>query len=301
MSTRIPPDYPLIKRIMEECAKYGGPTELARQLSLNTNLEERNKELQELNNFLTRTRDSIQERIKDFEKQEAETNRRRDDLLEEAKNLDGEVRSKRNELENVTSTLAQRLNAKNEWEAIRQRMEEELAKLSQAIDSSKTRLAPVLWVRSILEKNRPVLFQIEKEYVFNLLDKKQPEQAYSDDTGHRIIDFLIDELTSRGTLVPRRLYDAIVAQARQCADKTRQIREALHAFVYAPEKMNEEQRRALLIGLAAAELDSKDKFDELQKQAAEIGVQCPIHRMTMGWNPASLKWICPTLNCKFVI
>ena len=75
MSTRTPPDYPLIKRLMEECAKYGGPKELARQLSLNKNLEDRNKELQELNNSLTRTRDSIQERIKDFEKQEAETNR----------------------------------------------------------------------------------------------------------------------------------------------------------------------------------------------------------------------------------
>src|SRR5208337_5040436 len=142
-------------------------------------------------------------------------------------------------------------------------------------DSCKTILAPALWVRSILEKNRPVLFQIEKEYVFNLLNTKPPEAAYNDDIGHRIIDFLIRELASRGSLVPRRLFDLVQAQARQCADKTRQIGVALSAFVYAPEKMNEEQRRALLIALAGVGLDSKDKFDELQKQAAEIGAQCP--------------------------
>jgi vacuolar-type H+-ATPase subunit I/STV1 len=286
---------------MEECTKYGGPTELARQLSLNKNLEERNKELQVVNDNLTRTRDSILQRIEYFEGQEAGALKRRDDLLEEAKSIDREVRSRRSELENVTSTLRQRLNAKNEWEAIQQRMEEELARLNHAIVSCKKILAPAYWIRSILEENRPVLFQIEKEYVINFLTTKQPESNYSHEIGHEIIDYLIDELTRRRTLIPKQLYDVVEAEARRWADKTREIGQALHMFVYAPERMTDEQRTALLVGLAAAGLDSKDKFDKLQKQASGLGAQCPIHHLKMGWSPARLKWLCPTLNCKFVI
>ena len=301
MSTRTPPDYLLIKRIMEECAKYGGPLELARQLSLNKDLEERNHELQMLNDSLTRTRDSILERIQQFQGQEAEALKRRDDLLEEAKALDREVTSKKSELEEVVFSLAQKLNAKKDWEAIQQRMEEELAKLNLAIISCKKTLAPAYWVRSILETNRPILFDLEKEYIVDFLNAKQPASTYNDETGHRIIDFLIDELTRRGTLVPRILYDIVRATAALWANRIREIGRTLDTFVRAPEKMTTEQRRMLLVGFAEAGLNSQDKFGELLKQAAEVETQCPIHHNKMNWVPAQLKWICPAPNCNFFL
>ena len=119
MTTRTPPDYPLIKRIMEECERYGGdPKELARQLSLNRNLEERNHELQELNNSLTRTRDSILARIQELQKQEAEANQLRDNAIEGSNTLNKEVNAKRKEFEDIQSKLAQRLNTTNGWESV---------------------------------------------------------------------------------------------------------------------------------------------------------------------------------------
>ena len=299
MSTRKPPDYPLIKRIMEECKKYGSPGELARQLSLNKNLEERNQELQQLNDSLTRTRDSILQRIKELEEQEAAANKRRDDALVESKTLDKEVNAKRKELDDLQTTLAQRLNTKNKWETIQQTMDAELEKLRRAINSCKIILAPAYWLRSILEERRPVLFYQEKEYVINYLTKNQPSQPYNDEIGSQIIDFIISELRSRGTLVPTQSYDLVEKEARRSADKIRGLEQAIHEFTHTPEKMTIEQRRALLIPVA--ELDSKEKFNELLKQAAEIGVQCPIHHAKTAWHRERLKWICPTPNCTFAI
>ena len=83
MSAPKPINIQMLRRILAELDKYGSVSELVRQLNLNTNLEERNRELQMLNDFLTRTRDSIQERIKECETQEREALKRRDDRGEQ--------------------------------------------------------------------------------------------------------------------------------------------------------------------------------------------------------------------------
>ena len=299
MTTRTPPDYPLIKRIMEECEKYGGPRELARQLSLNVKLEDRNKELQQVNDSLTLTKGSLLQRIKEFEKQEAGANKRRDDALEESKVLDKQVDAKRKELEELQVTLAKRVNAKNDWEVIHQAMQVDLEKQRRGIISCKQILAPAYWLRSILEQNRPVLYQMEKEYIINFVTKEQPAPPYNDKTGDQIIDYIINELRTRGALVPRLLYVEVLKEARRCADNMREIGRATYAFVHTPEKMSIEQRRALLISVA--ELDSKESFSELLKQAAEIGARCPLHGVKLSWDPLRRKWICRKLNCTYAI
>ena len=178
-------------------------------------------------------------------------------------------------------------------------MEEELTRLNQALNSAKNALGPALWARSVLEQRRPILFDLEREYVIDFLNKKQPTQPYTDEIGTKIIDLLIDELKRRGTLVPKFSYDVIKTIARLCADKTRYIEQAVQQFARAPVRMTVEQRRALLIGFIIAGVDSKEKFDELQKQAAETGAQCPIHHIKLAWNQQLNKWMCTVLNCKF--
>jgi DNA repair exonuclease SbcCD ATPase subunit len=288
----------MLIRILAEIEKYGSVPELVRQLNLNKNLEERNHELQEVNDALTRTRDSIQERIQEFLKQEAEANKRRDDLLEENKSLERQVNSKKKELAEVVSSLAEKLNTMKEWETIQQRMQEEVEKLQKTIVASKTIIAPAYWVRSILERNRPTLFKQEKEYVVEFL---QPEPSYKDETGQRIIDCLLDELKRRGTLVPKLLYDALSWEARRCADNSRGTAQALHAFVRNPEKMTPEQRKALLLGVIECEAKSKEKFDELLKQTSELGIDCPIHHIKLSWIPSLFIWRCLEPNCTFKI
>lgn len=262
MSIGKPTNIEMIKRILAELAKYDSPEELVRQLNLNTTLEQRNTELETLNGSLTRTRDNILERIKEFLAQEAEALKRRDGVYEQIKTA-----------------------------------KEEHAKLQEAIASSRETLAGAIWVRSILQKDRPSLLESEKHYLINFLEQKRSEPY--DWTGESIIDLIIDELKNRGTLIPKRQYSIMQALARQWADTIRGVHEACQRFVRAPQKMTTEQRRALLIGAVEAGADTKEKFDELLKKASELAAQCPIHRAKLAWNEKQLKWICPTPNCQF--
>jgi hypothetical protein len=301
MSDRKPTDIQMIKRILAELKKYGSPEELVRQLNLNTSIENRNHELREENNSPTRTRDGIQARIQEFLKQESEANKRRDDLLEENKSLEGQVNSKKKELAELLSSLAEKLDTTKEWEAIQQAMQNEHEKLRKVIVSCKTIIAPAYWVRSILEKKRPILFEHEKDYVMRFLQQKQPDRGYTDETGGKIIDFLIDELKLFGALVPKLKYDILLAEARREMYKARRVGTAFSVFFNAPETMTPEQRGTLLLGVIENAANSKEKFDELVKRATELGAHCPIHSVKLSYTPTSLKWVCPTLNCPFAI
>ncbi len=118
MSTPKPINIQTLRRISAELDKYGSTPELVRQLNLNIDLENRNRELQMLNDSLTQTRDSIRERIEECETQERDALKRRDDLLEENKSLEGQVNSKKKELEDLAANLAKKLNT-NEVEIFR--------------------------------------------------------------------------------------------------------------------------------------------------------------------------------------
>jgi DNA repair exonuclease SbcCD ATPase subunit len=285
--------------MLAEIRKYGSVPELVRQLNLNKSIEDRNRELQIGNKSLTQTRDSILKRIQEFQKQELEANKRRDDFLAENKKLEGEVNSKKKELAELLSNLAEKLNTTKEWEAIQRRMQEELEKLRKMIIACKMIIAPAYWFRSILERNRPILFAHEKEYVVEFLQRKQPEPSYKDETGQRIIDYLLDELKRLGRLVPKLFYDAVMLEARRCADNSRGIAQALHAFVHNPEKMTPEQRKALMLGVIECEAKSKEKCDELLKQTSELGIDCPIHHVKLSWIPSLFIWRCLAPNCTF--
>lgn len=243
-----PDDTQLMRRILRELKERGmDPAQVALQLAQNVTLAERNRELADGNEFLLKRKNELIREQRAAALQRDNILAGRDRLYNEAQDIKKQIEASTIHLQGARVELANALQTDADWKAIHQAIQESRNTLNQ-LGEEKTKmhkyLAPAYWLVSILQKQRPVLFHSEKEFVLKFFEENKHEQRYTDEIGQRIIELAANEVASRGGLVPKLQLSAAQAVAASRKQIINTFADALRKFIDDPAKMNIEQRRA---------------------------------------------------------
>ena len=280
----------MMKKIFEETEKAGGPKELVRQLSLNTTLENRKKELGDAIEARGRTIGRLDLTIQERLKADQKSQQQHEENIE---------RIKKEHAKFVTNIKNEQYALTNERDGIRQEVED--AKKER--DALGTAVASGRFFLSIVA-NDPELLRLHKQYMTHIIDPTQWEPPQLPDAvAFSIINAARDRFTRGGLLVPRDELEAAkkeAASAKQQSENDRFIRTwwvpAIQQFVRNPRKMSTEQKRVMLEAYAQSLGYTPERFRQLMK-ALESSERCMLHGSVMIFDYTLNKWRCTTPGC----
>lgn len=280
----------MLRRIFDEAKKYGGPTELIRQMNLNITLESRSKQLDfgiearqrtiiQLDARLKQLLEYDREVAKAHEKVLADTTASKKRLMDE---FDGEKTRGEKEKETRKSEISNLTN--------------NIAKLNGEIQIGK-------WLLALISRDPEALELLKR--VTCILEHEQPTVALTDALAYQFIRLAREDLTESGQLVPRseleQAKNAVAFARLQSTDDrilVNYLLDSITRFKRNPRKMTTDQKRVILEAFAQCEAETQEGFAQLIKRL-ESSEKCAAHGTLMVFDYQQRQWICPTLSCSF--
>lgn len=285
-------DTQILRRILAEAKKLGGPNELIRQFSANITLEERSVELSYGIEAKQRTIT-----LKDAQlKQQSEADR-----LAQEKHEQQLARMREEQTRFANEITAEKTQLTNERDA----MKNENSTLAWQQHGMKNEIAIGRWLLALV-RNDPQILEAHKLYLSELMDPKQTTlPPWTDLMANAILTLARRELTNYGQLVPVEALETAkkeAATAKQEASSDRFIRnsvvKSMSTFINSPLKMTSDQKRVLLEMYAQLAGHTQEGFAQLMKRF-ESSERCPAHSVPIVFDYQRGQWICPTLSCMF--
>jgi len=285
-------DTQILRRILAEAKKLGGPDELIKQFSANITLEDRTVELSFGIEAKQRTIALMDERLKQLYE---------DDRLAQEKHEQLLAHMKEEQTRFANEINAEKIQLTSERDALKN----ENVNLAEQKHGMKNEIAIGLWLLALV-RNDPQVLRTHKAYLSELMDPQQTAlPPWTDLMAHTILKLARKELTSHGLLVPVEESEEAkkeAATAKQEASSDRFIRnivvKSISTFNDNPMKMTTNQKRVLLEIYAQLVGHTQEGFAQLMKRF-ESSEKCPAHRVPMVFDYQQGQWICPTFSCMF--
>jgi hypothetical protein len=296
-------DTQILRRILAEAKKLGGPHELIKQFSANITLEERSVELSFVEAAKRRTIALMDQQLKKRYEDERLAQEKHEQFLAHIKQEHDQqlARMKEEQTRFTNKIAAERMQLTNERDA----MKNENATLAERKQAMGNEIAIGLWLLALV-RNDPQVLGAHKLFLSELMDPKRTTlPAWTDLMANAILKLARRELTNYGMLVPVAELEAAkreAAIAKQEASSDRFIRnsvvKSISTFINNPMKMTTDQKRVLLEIYAQLVGHTQEGFAQLMKRF-ESSEKCPAHRVPMVFDYQQGQWICPIFSCMF--
>lgn len=281
----------MLRRILDEAMKLGGPKELVRQYDLNRTLEERGNQLSISIEARQRTIAQTDERIR----QRTEADRISQQAHEN--HLAHMAAEKKQKTDQFNAELAQQKEQLDQGKSEIYNMNQEKQKISDEITIGK-------WLMAVVRRNPEALRLVR--LVASLMEHEQTSPVtWTDTLAYKLITLARREMTDLGLLVPKRELDEVknslaLTKLQSMNDRSilNRILDPVSKFNKYPMRMTTDQKKVFIETYVQTGSHTQEGFAQLVKRL-KASEKCVIHGTEMEFDYQLRKWICPTLNCTF--